>query len=106
MLDEIATSLKAHFSPQLVDELLSAYQETKHNFFLGGLRLSAVEGGRFCEAALRMLQEITTGAFTGLNRKLDTDKLILQLANSPSGAHSAQSDYIFLRAIEIRVQHS
>jgi hypothetical protein len=48
MLDQIATGLKARFPDKLVGELLSAYQEAKHNFFLGGLRLSAVEGGRFC----------------------------------------------------------
>jgi hypothetical protein len=88
MLGQIAQNLKEHFNAQLVDELLSSYQEAKHNFFLGGLRLSAVEGGRFCEAALRMLQEITAGAFTPLNNKLDTDRLIQQLANLPRAAHS------------------
>ena len=43
MLDSIASNLKAQFDPRLVDELLSAYQEAKRNYFLGGLRLSAVE---------------------------------------------------------------
>jgi hypothetical protein len=83
MLDQIEGSLKAHFPGQLVDELLSAYQDAKHNFFLGGLRLSAVEGGRFCEAALRILQHATTGSFTNLNRPLDSDTLIRDLSNSP-----------------------
>jgi hypothetical protein len=49
MLDQIKKSLKARFDPQLVDELIAAYQEAKHNYFLGGLRLSAVEGGRFAK---------------------------------------------------------
>jgi hypothetical protein len=43
--------LKAHFPDKLVDELLSAYQDAKHYFFFGGLRLSAVEGGRFAASA-------------------------------------------------------
>lgn len=81
MLDQIAVGLKAHFPPKLVDELLSAYQETKHNFFLGGLRLSAVEGGRFCEAALRMLEHATTGKFTALSRMIDSEKLVTALSN-------------------------
>jgi hypothetical protein len=101
MLDQIARNLKAHFNARLVDELLSAYQEAKHNFFLGGLRLSAVEGGRFCEAALRMLQEITTGTFTPLNNKLDSDKLIQQLANSPRGSHSDSIRLHMPRAIRV-----
>jgi|SRR5581483_6638522 len=88
MLDQIAKSLKAHFTSQLVDELLAAYQEAKHNFFLGGLRLSAVEGGRFCEAALRMLQEKTTGIFTPLGQQIDAEKIIDQLRNLPKAVHS------------------
>jgi hypothetical protein len=81
MLDQIAAGLKAHFPDKLVDELLSAYQDAKHNFFLGGLRLSAVEGGRFCEAAMRMLEHATTGKSTALGRMLDSEKLIVALSN-------------------------
>jgi hypothetical protein len=81
MLDQIAAGLKTHFPAKLVDELLSAYQEAKHNFFRGGLRLSAVEGGRFCEAALRMLEHATTASSTDLGRMLDSDKLIVTLSN-------------------------
>ena len=47
MLADIEKGLKQHFDGKLVDELLAAYQDTKHNFYVGGLRLSAVEGGRF-----------------------------------------------------------
>jgi hypothetical protein len=85
MLKEIKSGLKAKFDGNLVDELIAAHQEAKHNFYLGGLRLSAVEGGRFCEAAFRLLQEAATGNFTQLGRTLDTDALIRQLSNIPSG---------------------
>jgi hypothetical protein len=81
MLDQIAAGLKTHFPDKLVNELLSAYQDAKHNFFLGGLRLSAVEGGRFCEAAMRMLEHATTGKSTALGRMLDSEKLIVALSN-------------------------
>jgi hypothetical protein len=83
MLDQIAAGLKAHFPDKLVDEFLSAYQEAKRNFFLGGLRLSAVEGGRFCEAAMRMLEYATTNKFTELGRMIASDKLIETLSNYP-----------------------
>src|SRR4051812_12394476 len=101
MLDQIAKSLKAHFSAQLVDELLSAYQEAKKNFFIGGLRLSAVEGGRFCEAALRMLEEKTTGSFTNLNQQLDAEKLIEQLKNTPKASYPASIRLHIPRAIRV-----
>jgi hypothetical protein len=50
---------------------------------LGGLRLSAVEGGRFCEAAFRLLEYATKNKqFTPLAKPLaSTDKLILDLSN-------------------------
>ena len=84
----IRASLVAAYDAALVDELLAAYEEAKTNYYLGGLRLSAVEGGRFAEAAFRMLQQETTGKFTSLGKSLPrTDKLIEDLENLPSSAH-------------------
>jgi len=76
------------FYDRLVDELLAAYEEAKINYYLGGLRLSAVEGGRFTEAAFRLLQQETTGNFTPLGKTLPrTDVLIDTLENLPGAAH-------------------
>lgn len=88
MLDKIARNLEVQFDSKLVDELLSAYQEAKRNFSLSGLRLSAVEGGRFCEAAMRMLQQVTTGRFTPLGQLIDSERLFQQLREIPRGTHS------------------
>src|SRR5438132_297885 len=85
MLKEIESGLKAHFDAKVVDELLAAYQEAKHNFYLGGLRLSEVESGRFCEAAFRMLQQATTKTFTPLGTTIRTDPLIKALSDIPRG---------------------
>ena len=46
----IEAELSSKLDAKLVKELLDAHAEAKRNFYLGGLRLSAVEGGRFCEA--------------------------------------------------------
>ncbi|MEZ0280345.1 hypothetical protein [Methyloceanibacter sp.] len=83
-MQTVASCLKQTLPAKLVDELLAAYEEAKQNFYLGGLRLSAVEGGRFCEAAFRLLEHITTGKSTPLNKQLDTD--ILALSNLPTAA--------------------
>lgn len=79
----LRTALAAVLDETLVDELLTAYLEAKRNHHLGGHRLSAVEGGRFCEAAYRILEEITTGSFTSLNVPLRTDNLANRLAQQP-----------------------
>jgi hypothetical protein len=81
----IEAQLASKLEPKLVHELLEAHAEAKKNFYLGGLRLSAVEGGRFCEAAFRLLQDITQGKHAPLGKTLPaTDRLILQLSNLDS----------------------
>ncbi len=80
--EEIESGLKKSFDVKLVDELLAAYNETKRNFYLGGLRLSAVEGGRFCEAAFRMLEQAMSGSFTPIGKQIRSDKIILELAQA------------------------
>jgi hypothetical protein len=72
--------LESTYEVALVRELLEAYEEAKRNYFLGGHRLSAVEGGRFCEAAYRILQSMTTPTFTPLGEILDTEKVASQLS--------------------------
>ncbi len=82
MRTTIEAQLASHLDAKLVRELLDAHAEAKRNFYLGGLRLSAVEGGRFCEAAFRILEYVTkSGVFTPIGMQLDTDKLINQLKN-------------------------
>jgi hypothetical protein len=82
MRSTVEAQLSSKLDPKLVKELLDAHAEAKRNFYLGGLRLSAVEGGRFCEAAFRLLQDTTDGKHTPLSKTLPkTDALILQLSN-------------------------
>lgn len=86
---QLRTQLTSQRLPQaLVDELLDAHEEAKRAHFLGGLRLAEVEGGRFCEAAFRLLEVITTGAFTPIGKQLNTDGLIRQLSQLQSASFS------------------
>lgn len=102
MKTAIRASLVAAYDAALVDELLTAYEEAKNNYYLGGLRLSAVEGGRFAEAAFRMLQQETTGKFTALSKSLPrTDKLIDDLENLPSAAHPESVRLHIPRALRV-----
>jgi hypothetical protein len=87
VIEVVRKGLSNHHDKKLVDELLQAYVEAKRNFYLGGLRLSAVEGGRFCEAAFRMLQERTTGTFKPLGKQLDVEKLRDDLSKLPGISH-------------------
>lgn len=97
----VESELKKKVNAKLVNELLDAYREAKQNFYIGGLRLSAVEGGRFCEAAFRILEEATSGTFTSLNRKLDTENLIARLANLAKGSFSDSVRLNIPRALRV-----
>jgi hypothetical protein len=87
VLATVRAGLVGSLDAKLVDELLNAYVDAKLNFFAGGLRLSAVEGGRFCEAAFRLLQQAAGLPITALGKMLDTEKLIDHLAKLPSASH-------------------
>jgi hypothetical protein len=82
----INSSLIARFPTNLVDELMECYREQKKNFYLGRMRPNEVEGGRFAEAAFRMLQHAAGFAVTPLGTQLDTDGIIRSLANLPFGS--------------------
>jgi hypothetical protein len=86
----VEAQLSTKIQSNIVAELLDAHEEAKRNYYLGGLRLSAVEGGRFCEAAFRVLEELAGHTPTPLGKQLGTDKLIIALANlSPAVAPDA-----------------
>jgi hypothetical protein len=82
----IKNSLVVRFPTNLVDELIECYVEQKKNFYLGRLRPTEVEGGRFAEAAFRMLQHFGGLSVTPLGMRLDTDAIIRSLANLSSSA--------------------
>jgi hypothetical protein len=88
MLATIRAKLATSFPPTLVDELLAAFDEAKRNYYLGGARLAEVEGGRFCEAAFRMLESATTGKFTPLGKQLPRVDVMVQRLEQLPGASS------------------
>ncbi|MBO0840259.1 MAG: hypothetical protein J2O49_05530 [Sciscionella sp.] len=101
MNSEIRESLVAHHNTQLVDELLTAYEESKRNYYEGGHRLSAVEGGRFCEAAYRLLEERALGKFTPLDGILNTPKVAQQLAHVPANSQPPSVRLHISRALRV-----
>lgn len=79
MLITVREGLVAALDPGVVNEMLDAYAELKTNHYLGGHRLSAVEGGRFCEAVVRLLEEIALGSATPLHTRLEVDKALKRI---------------------------
>lgn len=69
----------------IVSELLASYVETKRRFHLGDHRPQEVEGGRFSEAAFRLLQHDVGVPVTPIGKTLPkVDQLLIKLENSGS----------------------
>lgn len=80
----IRKALLSKFDAKLVDELLECYKEQKRNLLLGNLRPNEVEGGRFAEAAFRLLQSFAGFPVTAIGQSLDTERVIRDLQNIPA----------------------
>ncbi len=63
MLNQVKSQLKSEFNHQLVDILFESFTKAKEHYYLGSYRPACMEGARFAEAALRMLQEKMDGTF-------------------------------------------
>jgi hypothetical protein len=86
----IKSSLIARFPSSLVDKLIECYVEQKKNYYLGRMRPNEVEGGRFAEAAFRMLQHAAGISVTPLGVQLDTTTISRTLENTTSAADSVR----------------
>lgn len=83
-LNRIKAALVIRFPSNIVDELIDCYSEQKRNFFLGNHRPNEIEGGRFSEAAFRLLEHFTGLPITPLGTQVNTDTLIRTLQQLPS----------------------
>ncbi len=86
----IKNSLIARFPTNLVDELIECYVEQKKNFYLGRMRPNEVEGGRFAEAAFRMLQHAAGLSVTQLGVQLNTVGISQTLENATNAVDSVR----------------
>jgi hypothetical protein len=71
MLQTVRTDLQSRLPSELVDALLSSYEEIKQNFYLGKHEPSELNGGKFVEACFRILQhETNAGNYTPLGTQI------------------------------------
>lgn len=84
----INKSLAMRFPTNLVDGLIECYIEQKKNFYLGRMRPNEVEGGRFAEAAFRMLQHAAGLNVTPIGTQLNTEGIARTLENLVAASDS------------------
>lgn len=71
MIAQFKSDLQSHFPNELVDALLDSYEEIKTNFILNKWEPSELNGGKFVEAAIRMLQFVCdSGSYTPIGTSI------------------------------------
>lgn len=70
MIEEFRLDLEKVYAPELVQELLDSFTEVKENYYLGKHEPSELNGGKFVEACVRILQLEITGKYTPIGNKL------------------------------------
>lgn len=71
MLQRVEADLKVKLPDELVDALLTYYEEIKEKFFLGKHEPSELNGGKFAEICIRILQhETTSGVYTPVGQQI------------------------------------
>ncbi|GAA2236630.1 hypothetical protein N1031_10970 [Herbiconiux moechotypicola] len=87
---------------ELAGEALGAFVGAKRRFHLGDFRPNAVEGGRFSEAVLRILEWQTTGTYTPLSDpKFKADAVITRLGQLSAGSHPESVRLHLPRAVRV-----
>jgi hypothetical protein len=62
----VKAALAPPFPHEIIDHLLAEYQKIKQQFFLRKYRPSELDGGRFAECVVRMLQFLNSGTYTAI----------------------------------------
>ncbi|APF20868.1 hypothetical protein Calab_1031 [Caldithrix abyssi DSM 13497] len=96
MINQFKSDLKKVFPDQLVESLLNSYVEIKTNFILNKWEPSELNGGKFVEAALRILQYVCySGRFTPIGTTIrNMFNEIKNLEQSPTTIHDSYRIHI------------
>jgi len=88
MIEQVSTDLKSGLPSELVDALLTTYDELKQNYFIGKHEPSELNGGKFCEACYRILQfETNNRIYTPIGDEIkDLIGKFRSLENLPTGS--------------------
>lgn len=86
----------------LAREVIESFTEAKRRYFLNDFMPNAVEGGRFSEAVLRVLQWAASGAFAPLNDpKFKAEVVITYLSGLPGGSQPDSVRLHIPRAVRV-----
>jgi hypothetical protein len=85
---KMVAALSPPLHKEIVTNMLDSYLEIKQQFFLRKFRPSELDGGRFAESVLRLIEQQDTGTFTPFGQNLSSENIINR-ASSNMGLHDS-----------------
>lgn len=91
--DNIISALSPPLPQDIIEHLIDDYLEIKQNFAFRKFRPSELNGGRFAEGALRLVEHLDAGVYTPFGTPLNSDRIINQAVANTS-LHESMRFYI------------
>lgn len=70
MIEQIRQDFSTTYPPEIVDAILDSFIEIKENYYLGRHEPAELNGGKFVEATVRLLQYVLRGNFTPIGESI------------------------------------
>jgi hypothetical protein len=89
LLQTVKEDLQSNLPAELVRALLDSYEEMKKNYIIEKHEPSELNGGKFVEACIRILQQETTGSYTAVGKHIrDIIGKLRQFEQLPANNHN------------------
>lgn len=79
---DLIASLQSSLPKDVLTELLNEYRFIKQQFFLGKFRPAELNGGRFAECVLRLLEHVDKGSYTPFGTQIKSEDVINRIPNN------------------------
>ena len=81
---KLVAALSPPLHKEIVTNMLDSYLQIKQQFFLRKFRPSELDGGRFAECVLRLVEQADTETFTAFGQDLKSENIINRVGNNTS----------------------
>lgn len=82
--DKLIASLETTLPKEILVEMLKEYNQLKINFYLRKFRPTELDGARFSECVLRLLEYVDIGTYSPFGTSLRSEQIINRIANNTS----------------------
>ncbi|NOK61362.1 MAG: hypothetical protein GFH27_549305n131 [Chloroflexi bacterium AL-W] len=79
---KLESELSSKIPSDILTQLLDEYANIKQQFFLGRFQPSELNGARYCECILRLIEHLNTGTYTAFGKQLNSEQIIRSIENN------------------------